>query len=275
MSYLQVAVSLVTAIVAVMGVVVSFISISMARQESRAKREDAQRDRFTYAIEHLKDESLAIRMGALFELKKLGLDSPDYMRDIVRILSLFIKERIEERELLKPPKVENGLPKPTDDVFIACDITALFFKKIRCRASLSYLNAEGVYFHRINLQGANLDHARFDGSILTLANLEEARFNKAHFDGARLQQAKCKDANAGSAYFIGADLAAADFRGANLNDVRLDGADINHTQFEGAKGLTGKRLLKSKSVKDAYLDPEIRAEYDRLMAGQDKQQLST
>ena len=51
---------LVTAIVAALGIFLSYMTIRLTKRENKLKNERAQRERFTYAIEHLKDESLAL-----------------------------------------------------------------------------------------------------------------------------------------------------------------------------------------------------------------------
>lgn len=60
---IQVLVSLVTAIVAISGILLSYQTFLLSAEEKAAQREAAKNNRFTYAIEHLKDESLTIRMG--------------------------------------------------------------------------------------------------------------------------------------------------------------------------------------------------------------------
>ena len=134
---IQVLVSFITAIVAVSGIVLSYMS-------ARTQWDATRNSRFSSAIEHLKDESLAIRMGALFELKKLGVEDTPLQETIVRILTPFIREGIENKNLLLTPKEENGLPRPNDDVFLACEIASLFWEQSLIRVELPYLKAEGL-----------------------------------------------------------------------------------------------------------------------------------
>ena len=252
---------LATAIVAVLGIFISYMTVRLTRQQNKAQREAlqadreaaqlertvareaAQRDRFTYAIEHLKDESLAIRMGALFELKKLGLDNPKEQENIVRILSSFIKGRIENRKLLKKPKVQGGLPKPTEDVFLACEITSLFSVH-GGKALLSYLTAEGVYLHSIELHGALLQRADLTDSIMNdadliesdmcFANLQRASFERATLQRAILQEANLQDARLESANLQTTDLMKTNLQGANLKFANLQNANLTSANLRGA-----------------------------------------
>jgi uncharacterized protein YjbI with pentapeptide repeats len=118
----------------------------------------------------------------------------------------------------------------------------------------------------LDLSGADLSRAVFDGAPLgmvdfCLADLSHAKFNGADLSGAAFTRANATDAQFVGASliradFIRADLAGADFREANLTGASLDrsnlrqadlsGADLSNTDlfevnFSGAK-LTGANL---------------------------------
>jgi len=223
--------SLVTAIVAALGIFLSYMTIRIAKQESKAKNEDARRERFSRAIEYLKDESLAIRMGALFELKKIGLESPADQEMIIRIITPYARDRIEKRQYLSPSRYSENLQRPGRDVFLACEIISLFHKK--CKVDISYLKAKGLNLYKILLHGFYLRHVDFCESKLELAELPSADLGKANLTGT---------------YLLNANL-----RGANL---------------QGAIGLTAEQLLDAYIDDTTLLDPDLRAEYDRLKAEQ-------
>ena len=227
-NYLQLIVSCVTAIVAVLGIVLSYMSFSLTAEEKAAQRLQARNSRFTYAIEHLKDESLAIRMGALFELKKLGLEDDGFQENIVQILGPFVREGIENKELLLSLEYGGGLLQPNEDIYIACEITSLFWEQTGYRISLNYLQAEKLRLSDINLQGAYLIGANFQGASLSWAQLQ----------------------------------------GASLSYAQFQGANLDFTHLEGAKHLTVAQLFAAVNVYTAKLDPALRAEYDRLKAEQ-------
>ena len=199
-------------------------------EQSKLDRDGKMSDRLTRAIENLHNkDSLAVREGALFELKRLGLDFPREPENIVRILSSFVKDGIETRKLVKGPASDKEfLPKPTQDVFIACEIMSTFFEKSQCRASLNYLKAEKLYLHNIQLRGADLYYAHLEGSILNDSNFEDADMLEAHLIGA---------------YLVGAN-------------------------FEGTKNLAAEQLLSAKNIDKAHLSPSLCADYDRLLAEQ-------
>lgn len=274
---IQVLVSFVTAIVAVTGIILSYMS-------ARTQWDTARSNRFTYAIEHLKDESLAIRMGALFELKKLGLEDNELQESIVRILGPFIRNGIEDEGLLFPPTLANYFPyviegedflekfgimqQPQDDVLIAFEVASLF--RDNAKLDLSFLQAGNLVFIRsVQLQNADLFGAIFENTWFQGANLEGATLAFAVLRNADLVGANFKNADLVEANLINAWLNNANLQGADLTKADLTGAALWGVNFHGAKNLTAKQLLLAKIDDTTKLDPELRAEYEALKAKQD------
>ena len=128
-------------IIALLAVIIAAGGLVAPLVTALIQRNTARSNRFTRAIEHLSDDLLSIRMGALFELKKLGLESKRYQADIVQVLSLFIREHLEHEQFLRQPRYYEDKLRPNRDVFFACEIAALFYEKTKSRVGLSYLNA--------------------------------------------------------------------------------------------------------------------------------------
>jgi len=230
-----------------------------AQTERKIARDAALSDRFARAINLLKSDSLHIRMGALFELKKLGLEMPEDQESIVRILGPFIREGIENAELLELPspakceKWDEVWPRPKDDIFISGEIVSLFNEQITSDVFYVYLRrleAEKLYLRGLQLRRTNLFGANFQESYLY-----DAQLQKTHLIGAQFQ---------------GANLVRAQFQGANLQWAQLQGANLYKTDLRGAIQLDAEQLLYAKNVEQAHLDDKLRTEYDRLKAEQDK-----
>jgi len=227
---IQVLVSLVTAIVAVTGIILSFLS-------ARTQWNTARSNRFTYAIEHLKDDSLAIRMGALYELGNYGLEVPNSQGRIVRILNPFIREGIEDIDLLWPAKTDDGLARPKEDVFLACEFVFLLSNS-HYKIELDYLQAE-----EINLSGIYL----YDASLIS-ANLQKTNLQNARLVGANLQYA---------------DLSFANLRGADLSFTTLEDVDLRGANLWDVKGLTVEQLHYTTIDETTKFESKFRAEYDK------------
>jgi len=86
-------------------------------------------------------------------------------------------------------------------------------------------------------------------------------------------QLKCDGLELSGINFEGAELCEANFcgtylYGANLHEVNLRSANLTEADLRGAKGLTAAQLLEAIVDDTTLLDPDLRAEYDRLKAEQ-------
>lgn len=263
--------TIITAFVALLGVGVSYLTFQSTREERAAQRvaaevaqerqERADRsNRFTYAIEHLNSDSFAIRMGALYELKKLALEDEGLQEGIVRILRPYIRDGIENRELL-PPKLYEDSPRPQEDVFLACEITSLIYEQSGYVLSLDSLRLENLDLSGICLKGADLSRSNLDGANLSSAQLQEADFFLCYFRGASFWRAQLKDATIYESSFE-----KASFNEANLEGVSFVRISLFEASLIGAEGLTAEQLLTADPDDTTELDPELRAEYERLKA---------
>jgi len=263
-TWLQAVPSIITAIVALLGIVVSFLTYRSTSEDRAAQRAAARNDRFSRAIENLKDESLAIRMGALYELKNLGLEDDELQESIVRILGPFIREGIENQDLMLLPSYTGDLQRPNEDVFIACEIASLFWEQTKHSVSLEKLQAKKIDLTNIQFKGANLWLADISDSRLFYAN-----FQGAIIRGAALHQSQFHYANLEGADLTETHLRGADFRQANLQKTVFQTADLTMVDLREVENLTIKQLLETITIDDTtLLDPDLRAEYDRLKAEQ-------
>jgi len=237
---------LVTAMVALFGIILTTVSLIMTgrqnkahraamkedreaaklqfeaqREAMQADREAARSQRFSRAIEHLKDESLHIRMGALYELQRLGLEAPREQKSITHILSRYIRDRIENPTCLHPSRIYANKHRPSEDVTLSCEVVA-HFSTPNNWLKLHYLKASNVDFGGIPLQRAELKGANLYGAIFSSNN----------------------------------------FLGTNFKEANLAGAD-----FSNAKSLTVAQLLEANVDDTTLLDPDLRAEYERLKIG--------
>ena len=273
-NWVQLLPSFVAAAVAALSLVISFKTFSLNNNEKEAQRLESRNNRFTYAIEHLKDEALAIRMGALFELKKLGLEDEELQESIVRILNTQIREGIGNEKLLLPTNYSTIILTPREDVFVACEITSLFWEQTGYSISLGdvrplsidpefkpYLPPSMSKFTQqpkldlseIELKGASLVGVNFADTRLLNANLQKARLDLADLSGADLSLANLKQAR----------IEGARFEGTRLFSTHLEGADLRY-----AENLTAAQLLEAIVDDTTLLDPDLRAEYERLKAEQ-------
>ncbi|MDR0532012.1 MAG: pentapeptide repeat-containing protein [Oscillospiraceae bacterium] len=308
--------TLITAVTAVAGIVLSFMTAKIAEQQSQENRASARADRFTRAIEHLKDESLAIRMGALFELEKIGtldngapltlkkigalclkalfeqfgLENIDLQSKaeqeakteqeaIVRILSPFIRNGIEDEELLVPSKRGFSSLTSQEDIFLACEIASKFYEQTQarlnllrlhvnineldlilfrlCGADLRSANLSKTFLLEADLRWANLQYADLEGANLRATDLQEAdlldaNLFKACLIRANLQRANLAGANLGGAYLAVTNLARANLARAGLREANLELTNLEEANLQGA--YLKKANLQKANLQKATLE---------------------
>ena len=207
--------------------------------------------RFGDAVACLQNDNLGVRMGGLYELQKLCLDSKEESERLVSILTPFVKDHIETEKWLAPSILDNDERKRINqDVCLAGEILSAVYRKHKIWAILPSLQADKIYMRSFYLQGAYLWNAHLEEAYFSRVHLEGAVLHNAHLEGARIRHAF---------------LCEVDLKGANLENANLEWTDLS-----GAKNLTAAQLLKAKNVEKAILDPSLRAEYDRLKAEQEK-----
>ena len=214
---------LVTAIVAVLGIFISYMTIRLTKRENKLKSEESRSERFSRAIAHLKDESVAIRLGALFDLKELYEGSEVDSKKLATILTSFVREHIENEQFILPPFLGRHRRRVDQDVYLAADILSTLYDKYGIVYNLSHLQANGISLWGINLRGANLIQA----------DLMDAGFREA------------------------------DLRNVDLWDAYLQKANLQDVDLRGAKHLHALQLVYSIINDTTLLDPDLRAEYEK------------
>jgi hypothetical protein len=218
-------------IVTLIGVTATFIvsALSLIFQRNQAFKQlqlvssGQITDRFSKAIEHLGHSSPEIRIGGVFSLERIAIDSPAYVPHIVATLAAFV------RNALPASKAGNNelipvLNERAPDVHAA--LTAL------CRSPLSDKRPGSGEFGGLDLSRTDLRRSSLRGAQLYSANLFDSRL-----DGADLRHANLRDSNIGSANFSKFVLNnpefeyGADLRHADLTDTRTNG----NTNFDHAR----------------------------------------
>jgi hypothetical protein len=141
-------------------------------QKNLKVAEDKQvTERFSKSIEHLGSDKIDIRLGGIYALEQIAIDSPKYHWTIVEIINAFIREK-----------------RPLDSVGrVSVDIQAALSVLGRRKASqdpvgknidLRKVNLEGIEIPTANLQGANLQGANLQGANLQGVNLRHVDFGE-------------------------------------------------------------------------------------------------
>ncbi len=179
-------------------------------------RESHVTDRYTKAIGQLGSDALDVRLGAIYALERIMIDSPRDHPTIVEVLAAFIGEhsrlsRTRQAEL--EAAEETGLITSETDVRAAATVLG---RRPRGREERGDLILSGAYLAGATLAGVNLI-----GAVLADANL-----TRAYLAGATLARTALPNANLTRAYLAGATLAGAYLSGANLTRANLTRANL-------------------------------------------------
>ncbi|MFI5938129.1 pentapeptide repeat-containing protein [Actinoplanes sp. NPDC051494] len=266
-------------ILAVLGVAAGLYVTNDAnrkQQEATGKQQELATqqqvaDRFSAAIDQLGQEDekgsskLSIRLGGIYGLQRLMIDSSRDIPAVVQVLSAFVRTHTP----LPNPR-PRAVPSAPTDVRAAVTVLArrpqgdtnrldfsntllgldhtdlrgadLFGADLR-GADLRYANLRGADLRNTDLREANLDGANLSGSaLLSSADLRGADLNGAYLNGVNLVGAYLHEANLTGANLTSADLRGTYLRGADLRGADLRGADLRGADLRGAINLSQGQL---------------------------------
>jgi hypothetical protein len=264
------------------GLYSSIKTFTLQRETENLQREGQITDRFTKAIDQLgaltpgggvgvngrPKINLEVRLGGIYALERIAIDSPKDHWTIMEILSAYLRENSlpPELHLLRrdePIQYETGTVRLPADIQAA--ITVIGRRGSQNEPILSALDLSSAY-----LAGANLLNANLKGAYLAGTNLNSAILVAADLEGAYLEKAQLRETNLSAANLSGADLLHADLRGAKLDradlgsdlmDAHLEGVDLSSTSLKGANlhyaHLEGTNLsthLEGVDLRQAYIE---------------------
>jgi Pentapeptide repeats (8 copies) len=209
-------------------------------QKNLKVTEDKQvTERFSKSIEHLGSKEIEIRLGGIYALEQIAIDSAKYHWTIVEILSAFIREKrpidntdpvgIDVRAALIVIGRRNVKQDPSNNS-INLKLVNLGDVEVLCAKLLS-----------VDFGKAILNRSNLSGSILPCANLSGANLDNAIFSHADLRGANLTDTDLSYT-----DLSHSDLRGADLRGTNLRGANLSHTLLWGTDLSTAKNLTQNQ-----------------------------
>ena len=229
------------------------IGATVAYRQLRIAREGQVTERFTRAIDQLGHKNLDVRLGGIYALERITVDSERDRSTIVEVLTAFVRGHAPW------PPTQDG--QPPEDLAVE-DITALQRWAPDVQAALTVLSRREPAFgpqldlRNTDLRGANLrraylEDALLEGARLQKANLSHAQLRAAHLEDAQLQRALLHGARLRSTWLDNANL-----EGAQLHGAKLYLASLDHVQLQGAVYDPGTRWPGSfdPNVARAILD---------------------
>lgn len=254
--------------------VLAFGALVYTALNFRLSREGHVTDRYTKAIEQLGSPGLDIRIGAIYALERIMIDSARDHPTIVEVLAAYIREHSRTASVDGDggQQASDGdaqaAPKPRPDTDVQAALTVLSRRPGRRQergtldltaaslrgallaganlrsATLADADLTGIYLTGADLSDGGLSHANLEGAILNDANLTGALLIRANLTDACLISAKLTDAYLTRAKLTGATLSEANLTRANLVGANLSHADLARAVLIGTN-LTGADLARA------------------------------
>ncbi|EFC86709.1 pentapeptide repeat-containing protein [Parafrankia sp. EUN1f] len=244
------------ALIAVTGGLVALDETRQANAEVRRANENTHvRELYTRAVDQLGSEIVTIRLGGIYALERIAVDSPADQRTVVEVLSAFV--RVRGTALARTSSVPaTAGDEPLEPTYPAADIRAAIQVLARlparrgvprCDLTGTELTGPASLAH-LSLTGANLTGAWLSGADLTGAVLSGADLTDVRLRGADLTGAWLDEANLTNARLSRANLTNAWLDEANLTDARLSRANLTN-----AVGLSQEQVDVARGDRETQL----------------------
>ena len=209
--------------------------LQVSRGQLQISRESQITEQFNKAIDHLGSEDIDVRLGGIYALERIANISDRERGPVVEVLTAYIRQHAP-----RPDVVDNdpaALKLPKTDVQAAMIVLA---RRIT--------GAE---------QGANLDLARVDLSMINLAwpKVRCAELEQVNLQDSVLQACNLQAAKMGHADMWGADLRWSNLQQADLCGAVLGEADLRMAELQGAD-LRDAKELKLAKMKASQADSQ-------------------
>ncbi|KRE55630.1 hypothetical protein ASG70_09945 [Phycicoccus sp. Soil748] len=206
-------------------------TLAYTARSYRLNREGHITERYTKAVEQLGHDTLAVRLGAMYALERIAVDSHRDHQTVVEVLSAFIRKTA--------PEQANGRPVVAPDSEAAMTILG----RLPRRHDVNRANLPGAHLEMADLRGAFLNGANLAGASMIGAKLIGAHLNGADLSGASLEEADLTAASVKWANFSGANMADADLTRTSVEGTDLSPArSLIQTQIDAAIGDFATRL---------------------------------
>jgi hypothetical protein len=226
--------SLITAVGLLLGVAFTAFGLVYTARTLKSTQEGQITDRYSKAVEQLASPAVEVRLGGIYALQRLAVDSSRDRLTVRNVLAAFVRQH--DFCVAQPPAKQctaavrdlyftrTIMPMPTD-IYAALTTALSLTAAGGDLADFSQTRFPRAYFperaqiRRANLSDADLVFAGFSGADLAFSNLSGSCLTYANLTGADLSNADLSGADLYFAQIGNANLTGADLRGADLRNV--------------------------------------------------------
>lgn len=250
-------------------------SLVLTNLTYRLSQQGQLADRYTRAIAQLGDDRLDVRLGGIYALERIAVDSKRDHPTVVEVLGAYVRERRGSTQMVRPANRRTAHPltirkqvKLGVDIQAALTVLGRLPRRSKVsRGDLSEASLTGAYLGHadltradffktklteVNLRRAKLTEATLIRADLTGATLRGADLRRALLEAANLTKADLSFAKLAGAYLRKADLVGADLVGANCASADLSGVDFTKANLSGAiftlANLSGANLTEAQGL---------------------------
>ena len=195
----------------------------------RLNRERQITERFTAAVPQLAHTQLEVRVGGIYALGTIALQSREYHDAVIQVLTAFARS-------YAPKRAEQGDVSIPMGLDIQAVMSVLRSRNPKYRRLEDRLELRDVDLHRASLTNADLSVAELSAVDLREARLVWTTLERARLGGADLRGALIAGADLRHATLEAAKLGGADLRGAGLRSADLRGADLRGAHLHRTEG---------------------------------------
>lgn len=250
-------------------------TIKISQENLRVMEEGKLTDRFSKAVEMLGGEKLDVRLGGIYALERIALDSQKDHWTVMEVLTAFVRENSHR-------KIEQNSEhdKLREDIQAVMSVIG---RRKWSETEKQSINLASVNLRYCNLNEANLGNAILDKVILSEANLSKAILTHTNLCEAILCKSDLSEASLNYAYLFKADLSKSNLRKADfskadlkysnltrvkLSGTNLSGADVKGVEWDGVYSLTLEQILSTEDFDYYSLPSDLQEQYKELRAEQ-------
>ncbi|HZM74074.1 MAG TPA: pentapeptide repeat-containing protein [Candidatus Limnocylindrales bacterium] len=255
------------------------VGIYLSWRQVHLSRQGQITERFTRAVSQLGEATADVRLGGVYALERIALDSKPDRPTVQEVICAYVRLHAPTHHDLNEsaPDQEHSAPAGARLRVRAADVQAALtvlgrFPQDSHEKHLERIDARGADLFGARLAGADLHYADLSDSILVNADLRGADLTGAMMQDAALinanfYQADLRTASLQRARLDYANVRAGDLSGADLRDARLTGTHLEQADLRGANLSTVD--LSKTFLKGAVADETTRwpAQFDPETAG--------
>ena len=243
-----------TTITAVGALIFTALSLGATRDQLEVTRQGQITDRYTRAVDQLGaggPENLHRRLGGIYALERIAIDSPRDQATMVEVLSAFIRSTSPRTAASTCPTAPADVAAAftvltrrdvsREDTPVVIDLRQVCLRGVRgVQGHLTGMSLIGSDLTGANLSGADLALTSLEGATLVEASLYHADMSRIYVwaNNADFTRAELGSAKLGTTDFSGSSFVGADFDYSDLGNADFSGADltgVRHTEHTSAR----------------------------------------